>query len=45
MDSIGADMETAIKGGEHRQLYQLVKQLSGKFHVDAPPFKGRVAHL
>lgn len=37
MDTIGADMETAAQRGEHRQLYQLVKQLSGKFPADAPP--------
>ena len=31
MDAIGADMETKAQRGEHRQLYQLVKRLSGKF--------------
>ena len=35
MDTIGADMETAAQRGEHRQLHQLVKQLSGKSPADA----------
>ena len=37
MDTIGDDMETAAQRGEHQQLYQLVKQLSGKFPAEAPP--------
>ena len=40
MDAIGADMETTAQRGEHRQLYQFVKRLSGKFPGDAPPVKG-----
>ena len=39
MDTIGADMKTAAQRGEHRQLYQLVKQLSRKCPADAPPVK------
>ena len=33
-------MEIAAQRGEHQQLYQLAKQLSGKFSADAPPVKG-----
>ena len=40
MHIIGDDMETAAQRGERQQLYQLVKQLSGKFPADAPLVKG-----
>ncbi len=40
MGSIRACMETAAPRGGHRQLYQLVKQLFGKYPSGLPPGKG-----
>ena len=40
LDSVGADIERAASSGEHRRMYQLVKQLSCRYAAGTPSVKG-----